>query len=67
MKEINTEINTDALPEKVWEILTDFGSSANWNPFIVSIVGKVIAGSVFTAALHPPESSQMTFTPRVLN
>jgi len=66
MKEIRTEINIDAPSEKVWKILTDFGSYPNWNPFIVSIEGNVKVGSTFKVVLQPPESSQMAFKPKCL-
>lgn len=40
MNEIQSEILIDASKETVWEILTDFESYENWNPFIIKITGK---------------------------
>jgi uncharacterized protein YndB with AHSA1/START domain len=34
MKELHTEIEIDASAERVWDILTDFASYPQWNPFI---------------------------------
>jgi len=45
VKEIHTEIDIQASPERVWEILTDFDSYPEWNPFIRRISGKAEAGA----------------------
>ena len=66
MKEIKTEIDINAPIDKVWNILTDFKTYPNWNPFIVSLEGDVQIGSVFKVVLNPPESKPMTFKPRCL-
>ena len=34
MKELRTEIEIDASPERVWEVLADFGGVSNWAPTI---------------------------------
>jgi Polyketide cyclase / dehydrase and lipid transport len=34
-----TEIEIDAPPSRVWEIVTDFEKYASWNPFIKKISG----------------------------
>jgi uncharacterized protein YndB with AHSA1/START domain len=35
VRELRSEI--DAPPERVWQVLTDFGAFPEWNPFIRSI------------------------------
>ena len=65
-KEIKTEILIQALPEKVWAILTNFDNYPNWNPFIKSIQGSVAVGNKITARIEPPEAKGMTFKPTVL-
>ncbi len=45
MKEIRTEVDIDSSPEKVWQVLTDFGHYRDWNPFIRDITGKLNEGS----------------------
>jgi len=65
-KEIKSEILINAMPEKVWSILTDFDKYPNWNPFIKSITGNVLVGNKITARLEPPGAKGMTFKPKVL-
>ena len=38
--ELHTEIDIDATPEVVWQVLTDLDRWADWNPFITSSVGQ---------------------------
>ena len=40
MKELHTEIEIQASPEKVWKILTDLAKWPEWNPFIHHAIGK---------------------------
>ena len=35
MREIHTEIDISAAAEQVWDVLADFETYAQWNPFIV--------------------------------
>ena len=54
MMEIHTEIVINAPRETVWSILTDFAAHADWNPFIVKIMGRARPGAtiVFVAAMN---------------
>lgn len=65
-KEIKTEIIIQAIPQKIWEILTDFDNYSNWNPFITSISGNIQTGSKITVNINPPNGRSMTFKPKVL-
>lgn len=60
-----TEITIDAPPSAVWRVLTDFGSYAEWNPFIVSISGSVKVGEKLQARITPPGGTAMNFSPVV--
>ncbi len=45
MKEIKTEMQIAASPDKVWEILMNLPEWANWNPIITKIEGELKVGS----------------------
>ncbi len=63
--ELHTEIEIDATPEIVWEILTDLPAYADWNPFITSSEGEVAEGERLVNRLEPPGGKAMTFKPTV--
>jgi hypothetical protein len=65
MKEIRTEIEIGAVPERVWTVLMDFGSYAEWNPFIRRISGEPVVGSQLELRIEPPEGRGLTFKPSV--
>jgi uncharacterized protein YndB with AHSA1/START domain len=44
MKELRTEIEIQASPEKVWQILTDLDKYSEWNPYIHHAIGKALLG-----------------------
>jgi len=64
--QLRTEIAIQAGPERVWEVLTDFASYPDWNPFIPRISGPVEAGARLDARLQPPSGGGMRFQPRIL-
>jgi hypothetical protein len=66
MKLLHTEIEIDASAEHVWELLTDFASYPQWNPFIRHISGQPAPGKRLQARLEPPGGRAMTFKPKVL-
>ena len=66
MKIIETEIQIDASPERVWTILTDLDKYSEWNPFIKSAKGKVIEGKKLEVRISPPNKKEMSFKPTVL-
>jgi hypothetical protein len=41
MKEVETDIEIQASPELVWQILTDFTNWSEWNPFLYRAAGQV--------------------------
>lgn len=65
-KEIKTQIIINASPEKVWSVLTDLKSYAEWNPFIKSIEGDLESGKRLKIKISPPGGSTMNFKPKVL-
>ena len=66
MKQLHTEIEIDASAEHVWELLADFASYPEWNPFIRNISGLPAPGERLQARLEPPGGRAMTFKPKVL-
>lgn len=44
-KAIKTAIDIAASPKVVWEILTDFESYKDWNPFLTSVEGEFVVGN----------------------
>lgn len=44
MKEIRTEIEINASPARVWEILTDFARFPEWNPLVPEASGELRLG-----------------------
>ena len=65
MTSIETSIEIDAPPARVWEVFADFDSYPDWNPFVAWLTGKVEVGERIEARLTPPGGTAMTFKPRV--
>lgn len=64
--ELRTEIEIEAPPERVWNVLTDFAAYAEWNPFITEVRGPLAVDSELAVTISPPDSSHYTFKPTVL-
>src|SRR5215204_1252878 len=67
MKKLRSEIDIEASAEQVWDILTDFASYPQWNPFIRRISGELKAGERLDVRLEPPDSRGITLRPTVLS
>lgn len=63
---LKTEIDIAASPKRVWEILTDFASYPEWNPFIRSIRGVPRQDARLEVHIQPGSKRGMTFRPVVL-
>lgn len=66
MKELYSEIMIDAPAQVVWQLLTDFDSYPQWNPFILRASGEVKPGARLDAYLKPPGGMGVTIKPKVL-
>ena len=66
MKELHSEIEIAASAERVWDILTDFASYPQWNPFIRRISGELEVGERLEVRLKAPDSRGVTLRPTVL-
>ena len=67
LKIIETEIQINASPQHVWEILTGLDTYPEWNPFIRSISGGISEGEKLDVLITPPNTKEMTFKPTVLS
>lgn len=64
--QLRTELEIEAPPAAVWDVLTDFARYHEWNPFITSVEGALEPGARLTVTLSPPESNESTFRPSLL-
>jgi hypothetical protein len=65
MKNIQTEIEIQASPAKVWSVLMDFDQHASWNPFI-HIEGQPIVGSKLKNTMYLNGQKPQIFHPVIL-
>ncbi len=66
MSELGTEIEINATPERVWQILTDTEKFPEWNPFIQRLKGTLVVGETLEVFLGESPPNGMTFRPTVL-
>ena len=65
-KQLRSEIDVHATPERVWQVLTDFAAYPQWNPFIVRAEGDARRGGRLTLRMQPAGGRATTFRPTVL-
>lgn len=65
-KQLRSQINIDATPERVWQVLSDFGSYPQWNPFIVSAEGEAEPDSRLVLRMQPVGARGVTLRPTVV-
>ena len=65
-KELKSQIEIQASPGRVWEILSDFKSYREWNPFITYILGEARVGTRINMKIRPAGSRTWEFRPKVL-
>ncbi|GAA1612790.1 hypothetical protein GCM10009789_78800 [Kribbella sancticallisti] len=63
---LHTEIEIDASPEQVWQVLADRDAYPTWNPFMVSSTGELTVGSTITNVLKDTNGKETEFTPELL-
>jgi hypothetical protein len=62
---IQSAVEIDAPAERVWKLLTDFGSFPTWNPFIREAQGTLEPGAKLRIRLRVLGKRSLTFRPRV--
>lgn len=65
-REMLTEIEISATADRVWGVLTDFGSYCEWNPMIIRAGGELRTGVRLKVRFQPKGSKGRTFRPRLL-
>jgi len=63
MRGLRTEIEINGTIDRVWEVLTNFSSFFEWNPFIKRIEGDLKVGAQLKVLMEPPGGKAMTFKP----
>jgi hypothetical protein len=63
---LHTEIEIDATPEQVWQVLADREAYPEWNPFLVSSTGELKVGARITNVLKDTNGKETTFSPELL-
>jgi hypothetical protein len=66
MKELVTEIDIEATPSRVWQVLTDFEKHSDWNPFMTKVSGKAVKGERVDVTLPNPQGGTMVISPTIL-
>ena len=61
-----SEIDIDASPQRVWQVLTDLSAYPEWNPFIVRAAGRVEVGTRLTLRMQPLGGRPATLKPTVI-
>ena len=65
-KRLRTDVDIDATPDRVWEVLTDLAAYPAWNPFIVRAEGVVGTGRRLTLTMQPIGGRATTLRPRLV-
>ena len=66
MDELITATEINASPRSVWNVLLDFPTYPEWNPFVRSIEGFPKEGETLEVSIQPVGGSGMTFRPKVI-
>ncbi len=65
-KEIHTEIEFDAEPMAVWDVLVDLASYPEWNPMVKKASGEVRVGERLKLRYEPEGHKRRKFKPLLL-
>ena len=66
MQTLDAAIEIVAPAERVWEVLMDFASYPQWNPFITRAEGIPVEGARLRITIRAPGYRPVTFKPHVL-
>ena len=63
---MSSEIEINASPERVWQVLTDFSALPDWHTFIRSVEGDLNVGGRLKVYIKASKGMGMSFKPTVL-
>jgi hypothetical protein len=63
---LDSEIEIQSSPEKVWELLTDTAKFPEWNPFLRRLSGRLAVGEKLVVYIQASGAMGMEFRPVVL-
>jgi hypothetical protein len=66
VKTIASQIEISAPPEHVWDVLADFDSYSEWNPFMDKVSGQALRGAWMRISMRSPRGRRLHFRARVL-
>jgi hypothetical protein len=66
MRQLQSTIDIEAPPERVWSVLTDLNAFSEWNPFIREARGDLRPGSELDIRIQPPGGRLIRFRPTVI-
>ena len=67
MQTLDASTEIDAPAERVWQVVSDFASYPEWNPFIVRAAGEQRPGARLAVTIVAPGVRAVTFKPTVLD
>jgi hypothetical protein len=65
VKEVQSQIEINSHPQRVWKILTDFDTYEQWNPFIHKIIGQPKEGSKLDIYIETPAGKNRKYSPTI--
>jgi hypothetical protein len=65
-KQLTSQIDIDATPQRVWQVLSEFSSYPQWNPFIIRAEGQAQSGSRLVMRMQPIGARGVTLRPTVV-
>ncbi|WP_202079091.1 SRPBCC domain-containing protein [Caldalkalibacillus salinus] len=65
MFEIKTEIEINGTAKEVWSALVTTDQYPKWNPFIISVKGKIEKDSIIEIIVQPAGEKGMRFKPKI--
>ncbi len=66
-RSVRASLTIKAAPERIWKVLTDPASYADWNPLHVSVEGEFEPGTTLVVEMRNPDRSLSVLMPKVVH